>query len=969
MVSIKDRGSADNTSVATLVVNENPDENTVVSALRVGAPSSGILQLFNDEEFNSLFQIGRTFRAEAIVGVIEGVAWFNVWQIILFDPDFNIGTRQVFNEPTCERRLLLQARGTKVLRSSEERRLGGIFVGNLVHSTFQEMVASDQRTELFNEFRENPKVSLLRSIQPEALLTGALGQLGETQRLYGDEWVTAKNKVITLIESPSVQELLGEPGQWDAEVPIVSSSINGDIDLRTDNIILELKSGLHRPEHSDQVYVYLVGEMLQHGFSIKNERKGVLITSSTQVLEANRVTILQDDERLKAFLRRFLLARHRLLLTSSGKRLPKIEYDPSQCEGDSCPYYLQVGTSEISACHFYCQTDRSWSCAGCKHTSTCTEHLKYHSFEVLDESNRIREALRREIELQHNGDHTYTKWNSSFQIAQVGEHRVLTLSNQKGFSVDPPRPGEKLRIHTEGNKYPANGQMCGLDEEGSWTIINRGPSLGGVGAVVDLSQPRSELNGIYQLQGCLDDLQRLGEVTNREGIAFAGGSIVSERSPIVSDLSDVISDSSVTDIFLQSFSVAKSKRIIREIIQSVEGSLLIVTDAIIPDLGECVDLRGGQLLQQVAGSQSISDALTLIKETLEEHATWVISPDMLLNTEVFDALPQKGKSYFEQTVLYEANNVTGLEYFLLRQYSKRVLVIGDGNCVGRPLRSEESVRLGLGDNLITRVYNRGFPKLEGRLEPRIVQYEDQQIDSQLNQGLDSCRMIQSTCPVGESKIELIPCELEEELKPRDRLIHSCTRDLNAQRKELRLGMDFPYSPREIESDLREFIRLGLIHPGLLGNDPLRSSTSEREYVVETAPINPQGEGEGWMFKFYGPGEVSLESDQEAAEIITKVKELKELGVKCKNLAIMSANRVQLDFIAEQLDDELEGVALRTPYGIRGESWGHVVVSCSTQPAKEISPTELYTMIRASHDKAYIFGAADFFQNHPLLRDF
>lgn len=971
VVKIRDTGSVANAPMATLAVNENPDQNPAVCAMGVGKPNEGVLQLFRDEEFESLFQIGRTFRAEAIVGVVDGMAWFNVWQIILFEPQFKIGTRQVSKDPTCERRLLLQTRGTKGLRRSEERNLGGIFVGDLVHSTFQEMVTSERRTELFDEFQENPREFLLRSIQPDALLTGALGQLGEPQRLYGSEWSTAKNQIIKLIESASVREQIEESTQWDAEVPVSSNSIHGDIDLRTGNIILELKSGLLRRSYNDQVYVYIVGEMLQHGFAVKDQRKGILITSSTrpQVNEDNRVTILQEDDHLMDIFRRFLLARHRLLLTSSGEKLPKIEYNPDYCEGESCPYYLQKDDSGGCACHFYCQTDRNWSCDECKHTSICTEHSKYHSFEVLDESNRIREALRREIELLRNEDQTYAEWNNTFRITQVGDRRLLTVSNPEGFSVDPPKPGEKILIHAEGKEYPVSGQMCGLDEKDNWVIINRGPSRGQVNSTLSLSQPKSELNGIYHLQGCLDDLQRLGQVSNREGISFAGGSIVSGRPEIVNNLTGVISARHVTDIFCQSFSVRKSKKLLQEITQSVEERLLIVTDAVTPSLEGSVDLRGEQLLNQVADSRSISDALTRVKETLERHPTWVISPDMLLNTDIFNALPREGRNYFEQTILYEANNVTGLEYFLIRKFSKRILVIGDGNCVGRPLRSEESIRLGLGDNLMARVYNRGFPKIEGRLEPRIVQYEDQQIDLQLNRGLDSCRMIQSPCAVEESRIQLIPCELGEEPIIQAKLIHSCTRKIpDAQRKELRLKMASPCSPNEIENDLREFLNLGKIVPGLVGGHSLLAPTSGREYVVETAPINPSDEGKDWVFKFYGQGKATACNDQEASKIIAKIKKLLANGVKGKNLAVMSTNTAQLGLIAKQFGDELKGGALRTPYGICGESWGHVVVSCSTQSAGEISPSELYTMIRASHDKTYIFGTAAFFKNHPLLRN-
>jgi hypothetical protein len=82
VVKIRDTGSVANAPMATLAVNENPDQNPAVCAMGVGKPNEGVLQLFRDEEFESLFQIGRTFRAEAIVCVVDGMAWFNVWQII-----------------------------------------------------------------------------------------------------------------------------------------------------------------------------------------------------------------------------------------------------------------------------------------------------------------------------------------------------------------------------------------------------------------------------------------------------------------------------------------------------------------------------------------------------------------------------------------------------------------------------------------------------------------------------------------------------------------------------------------------------------------------------------------------------------------------------------------------------------------------------------------------------------------------
>ena len=590
-------------------LNENPGAEPGGERMGVGNPNAGILQLFRDEKFGSLFKEGRTFRAEAIVGNVNGMPWFNVWQIILFEPEFKIGTRQVFNEPTCERRVLLQTRGVKGMQRQNEEGLGGIFIGNLVGSTFQDMVVSSDRNKRFKEFVENPKKFLRETIQSDALLMGAMGQIGESQRLYGNEWSIAKNQITKLIESSSVQQQIQASGQWKTEVPVSGGTIDGNIDLRTDDTIIELKSGIHHGSHNDQVYVYLVGEILKHGFAIRNDRKGVLVTSSLQVVDDdNRVTILQDQDRLEEMLRRFLLTRHRLLIASSGERLPKINYEPSECEGERCPYYLQDDDKGQSACHFYCQTDRNWDCGDCKHTTKCKEHSKYHPFEVLDESNRIRSALRREIESVRDGKTAYSEWNSKFTVSSVGDQRLLTLNNPSGFSVDPPKPGEKILIQTVDEASPVRGQMCRLSEDDDWIIINRGPHLGTdhQGGEITVSQPKSELNGIYHLQGCLDDLQRLGEVSNREGVSVAGGSLVSGRPQIIENLGDVIFEDSVTDIFCQSFSVTKSKTILHEVVQAAmdHERFLIVTDAIMQSTEGYIDLRGDQLLRH-------ADALTL----------------------------------------------------------------------------------------------------------------------------------------------------------------------------------------------------------------------------------------------------------------------------------------------------------------------------------------------------------------------
>jgi len=956
---------------ATLALNENPNLNPPVHALGVTSPNQAILRLFKDEAFEMLFQMGMTFRAEAIVGTYNGIAWFNVSQIILFEPQFMIGTRQVFNEPFCERRLLLRARGVKGNRIYEDTSLGGTFVGNMVHSTFQEIITSSERAHLIEEFKDDPREFLLRSIQLEDILIGAMGQLGESPSIDGKEWNIVKNQIERLIDSQRVQSLLSDETDWFSEVPVSGNSIHGDIDLRSKSKILELKASPHHPVHVKQLCVYLVGEMLEHGFSVKDVREGYLVSSSGKIRDDNlRVKqITGNSKSVLETLNRFLLARHRLLLVNAGKKLPKIIFDTATCVRDNCDYYLHEETT--SGCHFYCQTDRNWSCEGCKHASKCIEHNKYHSFKVLDDANRIRNALNQEIDFQRRRAQKTTHWKGQFKIVEIKGNHAILLKPLLGCAFDPPCPGEKIIIKSEHHDFPTNGQMVEINnEDNNWLVISRRSTSWEEGTTVQVTQSRSELNGIYHLQGCLDELQRLGEVSNREGISFAGGSIVAGKPEILDNLQLVISDTSVTDIFCQSFDVSVSRQLLQEVVNTVSGRILIVTDTKTHPIDGSVDLRGTQILEIAFGARSISDALTHVKNELEKQLYWITSPDILLNTDIRCALPCRGDKFFDYIVIYETNSITGLEYFLMRQYSKHMLTIGDANCVGSPIRSQQSKLLGLGDNLMNRVYGHGFPKMEKVLIPKMVCLKNQPVDPRFNQALEACRLISVDSCNSEKTIEFISCETESQVSL-DQLVYSREIDIvNAgPPKELRLKMDELIPEYEMENDLREL--KPQITTMLVESNTLVPSTSGRRYLVKQAPGNRNDDGKRWSVNFYVSVEQLDTNMAEADKVIEKVKKLMQPGerrVKPKNLAIMSVLHSQLSMIAQQYETELKGIALRTPYGIRGESWGNVIISCAVQSAREIDTREIYTMIRASRTRVFIIGASSVLQNHPLLRN-
>jgi len=268
---------------------------------------------------------------------------------------------------------------------------------------------------------------------------------------------------------------------------------------------------------------------------------------------------------------------------------------------------------------------------------------------------------------------------------------------------------------------------------------------------------------------------------------------------------------------------------------------------------------------------------------------------------------------------------------------------------------------------MNRVYGRGFPRIEGKLIPKIVCLKEQPIDPMFNRALESCRLISVDNCNSEKTIEFIPCDSKSQVSP-DQLV--CSREVIIENygppKELRLKMDELIPVSEIENDLRELEPQ--INNSLIENQKLIPSTSGRHYLVKQAPGNRNDDGTLWLVNFYVSTEQSSSNTIEADKVIEKVRELTQFGVKPKNLAIMSVSLNQLSLIVQQYETELRGIALRTPYGIRGESWGNVIISCATQSARDIDTREIYTMIRASRSRVILIGASTVLKNHPLLRN-
>ena len=73
------------------------------------------------------------------------------------------------------------------------------------------MVISSDRNKRFKEFVENPKKFLRETIQSDALLMGAMGQI-ENHNVCMAMSGVAKNQITKLIESSSVQQQIQASG-------------------------------------------------------------------------------------------------------------------------------------------------------------------------------------------------------------------------------------------------------------------------------------------------------------------------------------------------------------------------------------------------------------------------------------------------------------------------------------------------------------------------------------------------------------------------------------------------------------------------------------------------------------------------------------------------------------------------------------------------------------------------------------
>lgn len=966
---------------AVLSVNWQPQANP---HLPQGIPElrSGVKSLFESPEFAPLFREDAPFLAEAVVGFVDGRPWLNVSEWLLIEPQFPAGVRQIIGEPICQRRIMLAARGIKSRRqANDEDGAGGFIVGDLVHAVFQAIATAPapDRALLIERALANPREIvaefLPRAVALKAVLLMAGKSLADTDFSV---IATASTHIKNLASSAVVTQLLGHD-QWYSEVRVANPAVDGMIDIRSAKTILELKSNsTQKKAHIEQAQLYLVADMLKHGVKVVcEEHKAYVVRSSNQITDDDlRATPAhQNTPMLLQMLDRFVTARHRYLLVAGGVVLPRISLTEAECE--DCPFFKDdPDTGKPSACHFYCQTDRGWACDGCKHLDSCSQSQAPHSYEALDDANRIRTAVIEEIQSlrrEEAGESTCQDWEKIFEIAQIHPGGRLTLTPRFTDDVDPPLQGSHVFIQPDGWNERIHAEVIqnGFAED-RWIIATnaRIPSLA-TGMSCRVFQSRSRTAAAYSLLSCVDELQRQAEGSSVEGISFAGGRALSGELRAMESIHQAI-DSGAEDIFCQCFNLHESRSLLKHYLETNEsGRILIVSDA--PDLGLTNDsilkLDAPAIQGAITGAVDARGALRNLKADLDSHRVWVISSRHLMS-ECLKFLPANGVGYFDHLILFEVASISPLNYFTIRPLGKKRICMGDANTIGIKMTSALAIESGLGNNLLHRVAQKGFPIPETAV---MVKSSGQKLPSGLLGALAKCKLETVCEPDERCKLNLelhdVPAEMTAAVcYYEDHLVEVP----NLQPREIRVRSVGAPSGMQIREDIKR-LQLNL---ALMPQERLAAPVSGNVYIVLSTPAPTGRASDGkWLVKVergnaHGP--VTTNS-KEAELAATKAGDILKAGTKPKNLVIFSPFASQLQKIADLLGEAGKGVAFRTPYNICGEHWGTGVISCGVDSLVNCDqdvadPRLFYTMIRACINNMYMFGHENFVRNHPLLRN-
>jgi hypothetical protein len=941
-------------------------------------PLQGLLALVSQPEFRPLLQPGTKFRAEALLGSMGQQVWLNVSHLLVLDPDVPVGVRQVLGEPECPRRIWLAARGVRAPRVPRgDEGMGAFVVGDLVHAAFQGIFTDRDRDAMLRRLREHPERLLAGLMPPLTGLMGAFGMLGETRRLRGGEGATALRHVMNLVDSPRVMSLVGH-GEWQCEVPVRGRAIDGKVDLRSSDTLLELKTdAVGRWEHTAQLQLYLIGEMMELGVEhVLRHSKGYLIRSSANIGEdRRRAEAIEPSEEI---LSRFVSSRHRYLLACRRLKLPRVQYPPSACQ--RCPYAEGMEAhGQSPACDFYCQAERSWGCTGCPHQEVCDQSQVLHPYEVLDEAGRIRMALLEEIEDLHQAVALGSDLQPrprSFAVSAVGPDGVVVLAPASCTGADPPQPGESVTLFPGDWSLPVGAEVVRVGPGTGECVVAPAGMLPRFtpGMPCQMVLPLGDMGVVHRQLSCVDRLQRSYAGSSREGVAFAGGRVVSGRLEQMEDLPAALA-SGATDVFCQSFSAQESAALLSEALARSAGTICIVAEdsALTEGIPEVLPLTLDWVRRTCSSAPDVDAALCLLAERLRSAKVWV-APQSLVQSDVLTALPNHGLGYFDDMVFYETDRLTALDYYLLRRYARRRICIGDANAVGRRTRGALSREMGLGENVLHRALTRGFPSSPDSV-PVVVLRSGQGVLPDILAGLGSCRMEVPLNPRPSGELRFVTHTGPAALPQASSRQYELTVAVPGGRpSEVSLRAENEYPRREVEQDIAG-LRLGvsLVHGAIL---PSPVSGNMYRVVEPPRPLAGMGgrrtAGE-WVVQVEVPFSQldSLHNEEEAGIVVGAARRAAGTTAGAP-VAILSPFSGQLDRIAHLLGQEAMGFAFRTPHGIGSARWHTVIVSCVATtlagvPAEIADPRLFYTMLRAARASVTVVGHEGFLRNHPLFR--
>ena len=273
--------------------------------------------------------------------------------------------------------------------------------------------------------------------------------------------------------------------------------------------------------------------------------------------------------------------------------------------------------------------------------------------------------------------------------------------------------------------------------------------------------------------------------------------------------------------------------------------------------------------------------------------------------------------------------------------------------------------IGLGNNILHRVLQKGFPVPEMAM---VVNPPMQGLPGGISEALAKCKLELADDPSVRCAVQLAPHDFPSTLAPTAFYEEHLVDVPILSSRAIRLRPAHVPSDSQLRHDLNS-LKLDF---GLMPQERLTATVSGNTYTVLSAPAPAPSAPVGkWVVKIERD-RFGSSNHEEAALAASLARRLLGAGTKPKNLAIFSPFANQLHKIAELLGQEGNGVAFRTPYNICGEQWGTAIISCAADSLVNTdsdlaSPRLFYTLFRSCIKDLHLVAHRNLISHHPFLR--